>query len=440
MLHRSLPLAAVLSLALAATAEERVLCSMPEGGALHSSGGPAVAFAKDGSRVAFVMRRGPKGREVFVPVTSSAKQAGEVEVGDEFEGAARPAVSDDGSRVAFSVGEGLGRPGQTWRLLVDGKLYVKEDWIGTPYFWPDSTDLIYWTQPEVKVHSDWETGGDYVLRVNKKPGEEWANARAFEPPSFSGDGKRAAFFAGSATETGLLMVTRQSQKHSYDKLGLPGKLALNHNGKEWALEVSGLREVVRDGSKTNVLSAWIRRGDDEVGLGFESAERPTFAPTGDRLACRVVEDDKYGAWIEGGRDPECVFDAVTELAWELGRAKREGLAFVAYVVEPGQGGAADRKRWFARCLDSKGKLLDGGVEWDAVRHVAFGPEGLAARDLVYTAKDGDGWHLVREREVKGSVEVTKSAAFDFIAAPVVADGQIAAGGQRGADFIWITLD
>lgn len=421
----------------APNAHERVICSLPTETTLYMNATPAVAFAKDGSRVAFVVRSPGKRGVESVPIFTELNRKGELElvVGDGYSFATTPAISDDTEHVAFVVGEAVGTKEESWRLLLDGKTYRKDDWIGAPEFWPGSDDLVFWTQPKVQRSSNGAQRGDCVLRVNKKGGAAWTWAETNRPMAFSADGERAAAITKDGEQTGIVFISPKRQKHTAIELYMPEQLALNHDGRVWALEESRTTAAEGDVDFARELRKVLRVGKSRVGEEYHSAEQPRFAPTGERLACMVAELDRRGVWLVGGAEPVFDFVDIEEIVWERGAPGREGLAFVGRLESEV---TAERVAVFA--MNAAGELLDGGPEWQAVRGLVVGPGGVAERDFVFAGRKAGRWHLVRTRLVDGQLATTQSAALDFVDRPVLTETGCAAGGVRGSEFIWLTLD
>lgn len=426
---------------------ERLICSMPEEGKLLKMSVPAVAWSPDGTRAAFVMMMMGKKKNRVVLFSTSVDRRGKVKMEDhgEFALGTIPVFSDDGSSFACVFGDDIGEKSEAWRLIVDGKTYRKDDWIGTPSFWPGTTDLIFWTQPDVRLDGMNYYGGDYVLRINKKPGDEWMSAEAYRPMAFSRDGSVAASLVSTIKGAGVLHITPKKQTFESVQAYLPRKLVLNHDGSVVAFEEFRLERGANDLSDPPVERYSIRKGDKRYGAGHHSAEMPEFAPTGDGIAFKVAKRDKWALAIEGVDTTHFDWDDIVEIAWESGTPGAESLAFIGRINDSTESPPEGDPTWkpkftdVVKCVNNQGVELEGGTQWDEVRGLVLAPGGASTRNLAYAARRGTEWFLVHESLLDGTTTIKQSLAFDYVGKPVLTEAGWAAGAIRAREIYWITI-
>lgn len=429
--------------------EPLVLAQLPDEYELEGEGVDFVTWAPDGSRVAWVAR---KGGESFPMWTEAA----EVRSGETYTYINRPAFSDDGAHVAFRVGNTLSKSKERWSVLLDGKPEGKEDWIGSVRFWPGTDDLVYWTQPGARLGKEgFYEGGSYLLRVGKKKGKKWSDAGVSAPMAFAADGSRGAQLVSKGSGWSVLLVDPKKQTADRNLHVFAKGLELAADGETWALAEmrsgAGGGFGARSGEGGPREFAWtVRRGEEKIGEQFRSADSPVFGPTEARLAFRARGEKGYGVVIEGSEAAELTFGFVTEIVWEPPGGKipagSEGLAFV--VIDggeerraPGGFSAGEPEGGEARviCLDGAGAQLPGGRPFLEIRDLVVAPGGASERNLAYRARDDKGWHLVHEWFVGDTPNVHISKVFDALGPPVFIDGKFAAGALLGRELLWVTV-
>ncbi len=426
---------------------ERLIVSMPKEGQPLKMSVPAVAWSKDGTRVVFLMMMMGKKKNRVVPFSTSVDRKGKVKLEDhgEYSLGSIPVFSDDGSSFALVVGEDIGEKNEAWRLIVDGKTYRKDDWVGSPAFWPGTNDVVFWTQPDVRQDGVNYYGGDYVLRINKKPGEEWMSADAYRSITFSTDGSVGAALVSTIKGAGVLRVTPKKQAFESMPASLPRNLVLNHDGSAYAFEEYRLTRGANDLSDPPVERYLIRRGAKTIGAEHHSAEMPVFAPSGERLAYKVAKRDKWALAIEGIDSTRFEWDAIGEIVWEKGEPGAEGLAYIGRIVDkseaPPENDPAFKPKTtdVVKCVNGQGVELDGGTEWDEVRHFVLAPGGASSRNLAYAARRGAEWFLVYETMSEGKSTIKQSMGFDYVGQPVPTATGWAAGAIREREIYWIEI-
>jgi len=367
----------------------------------------------------------------------------------------KPVFSDDSAHVAFSAGKAVSKKKETWSVLLDGKSLGKEDWIGPVAFLPGTDTPVYWTQPGAKLDRNGAySGGAYVLRVGKKKGKKWKGMGSLLSLSFARDGSVVGSLAPDGTGWTVLLATKKKQKNEERLVNFSSGLTLSADGKAWAFG-----ELVMDVTSDPATwdppgippSRWnVRRGEEAVGMEFQSADMPVFAPTGERLAFRVMGKDGMGVVIEGVPAAAIDHDYVSKIVWEEPgngvAAGDEGLAFIAIATDEDLGASPVRGisapiegKFSVVTLDGVGALKKGGQPFDGIADLVIATGGATRRNLAYRARDGFDWILVHEWLDDEGLHMSRSKPYRAVGAPVFTPTGVAAGVYKDGEFSWLEL-
>lgn len=459
MLHSLLALALCAPLQEPPAATETLLGRLPEGAQLFAAPGesyparttvigevgPSLAFAPSGDRVAYQVVADDAHAAPVECFVSGPDRRGKLDVDElgAFDFAKRPFFSADGDALAMLACDRKGRHNEgwdlfEWRLVLEGKTYVKEDALGAAAFFPGRTDIACWTWPDSHDLGGGKWPGA-VLRVNKKPYDTWESA---EQDILVPAGKDLATVVMVDGYTNLLFVRAKGKPEVGPRLDrVPrGAWVFDAQRKAWAGTIRRGTPAPGDTHKGFRETFEALFNGEPVGASYHSVEAPTFAPSSDALAFRVAMSDAWGAWIVGGEEPQLDFGEVRELVWEEGSKGREGLAFLAR-TDASEDASEAASTWSVHCLNAKGARIEREAPaWLEQRFLLVPPGGVEEGSFVYTARDADGWHLVHEWRADGAVQTRVSAAYDYVDAPVATKTGFAAGALRGDELLWIALD
>ncbi|MBI4880194.1 MAG: PD40 domain-containing protein [Planctomycetes bacterium] len=392
---------------------DRLLVRAPAGVAAT----PAIAFAPDGTRVAYVGTKDGKS----VPVVGE-------DIGDAFDFVDPPVFAPSSAQVAFRAGKRVSSKSEKWWILLDGKKTAQNDWIGALSWSPDGKRLAYWTQPGARIGADGAyTGGDLVLVIDGKKGAKWADADALSPPVWSADSKVVASTAMKGGEWHVLLDDKSVAKGVCLK-----EVTLSANGKRYAF--SRLRLPARSASGPGApppVMTW-----EVVGLGgtlgarYESAGTPAISPNGAKVAFKAAQGGKVGLAVDD-EPARLEWDFVSGASWSNDGKHLACAVATGCTVDP-TWLVTSEGDWSVKGGEWR-LLVDGeprGEPYDELRDLTFSDDGQL---LACRARKEGKWRIVCGDRA--------SDAFDLVGPPRFSqDGRLVGFGARlGDELLWRTL-
>lgn len=316
----------------------------------------------------------------------------------------RPAVSDDGSRVAFKA-----RDGERWVAVVDGKEAGSYAWLGRPVLAPGSR-VAYWARvedrllllldgqaapgspltartegpealpqvgqpvfsPDGKSLAFWKRLEDdrYLVVRDGKAGELFA---AVGEPVFSPDGRSIAYGGAAGPGADLDVMVEGGKKTSFlDPRPRPGAPAPGPQAIRnlWGARYMADGRLAWFARLANGRTCFVLGG--QASSEFDSVALSAVDATGRRIAFIAQEGERFAAVVDGQMGP--LYDTVTFLQFDPtgGRAVYTATRGSAtFVVEDGK----------------------EGERFDQVGWVRFSADGGT---LAYWARRGDSWFVVAD--------------------------------------------
>lgn len=408
------------------------IATLPSGSSIVKRHGLAVVWSPDGKRAAWVAERDGS----LMPMWTSKDG---LHFGATYDYVEVPTFSDDSAHVVFSVGDVDSTKKERWSLLVDGEVKGKYDWAGGAHFWPGSSELVYWTRPGARISKQgYLEGGSFVLQVGNRKGKKWSKADTTGPRGglvYARDGSRAVAAAAKGSNWSTVVVGVKGQSSVGLRVEVLRDLGISADGEQWAAAtVRPAPPGARPGGA--IVNRWlIRRGDEEIGGIYDSADMPTFAPSESRLAYRVKSHGKNAVVIEGGAAAQLLYAAITEIAWEpLGHSTGfmpgdEGLAFIGSIGPDPRAADPDASQWRVVRYNGAGEFISESEAFREVRDLTIAPGGVSSLNLAYCVRDRERgpWRLVREWVEDGDLRSAVSNGFDFMGPPIWTEDGFRAG-------------
>jgi hypothetical protein len=392
-----------------------------------------IAFAPDGSRVAF---QGVKGDKQFAVVDGV--------LGEAFDFVDAPVFGASADRLVFRVGNRISKKAEKWWLLSDGERIAESEWIGAPAWSPDGKRLAYWTQPGAKLDAKGERiGGGMVFVVDGKKGEKWRDADALTAPVWSDDSKHVATSALKNDEWCVLVDGKVVGTTSIftERMRAPGAppapqglrsaildFVFSPGGAHFAYSRLEPFEIQRGDVKSQAAT-WRVVYDEAPQMGeFEAAGSPTFSPDGKRFAYKVYSFAQGHGVVLDFKPPTYAAGPIAQLTFSPD-SKR-----FAYVIAKGADKPGDAKvsRSDERSMVG-GKwslVLDEAADertFDEIRDLTFSPD---SKRTAYRARQGDKWFIVSGRWSVGGDGELSAPHFS-------ADGlAVGYGSRQGSSLAW----
>jgi len=350
----SIPMMIAAAMACLATVQEsRKVDQVPEG---FDSVDGSLRFSADGSKVAYVVRKG-KDEEAY-PVIGHT-------VGKGFRSVDAPVIDASGQHVAFRT--------RTWKrsgdplcsVLFDGKELASAEWVGPIALSPTDGTPAFWTGLGHATEADGSL--DYspvVLVFGKKKSAKWQTADDVLAPQFTADGQRVFSVGTKDEDWGIMSLDRKGAEEK-ELGGHIVEVWLSPNGRELACTM--LDQSKGYPEKDELHKFFIQRRevpDDErtqdlLGREYDAAGGLVYDADGSHLAFRVLVGGDLGVSVDGAK-PASTFDFVDELTF----GPKGQVAYVA----------------------AKGCELDAGHGWQVLEDL---PEAEGGRWCVVQGHDGE---------------------------------------------------
>jgi len=209
-----------------------------------------------------------------------------------------PLFGGSGADVLFRVGNRVSKSKERWWILINGKEFGGEDWIGDPAFSPAGDCFVYWTKPGAKITS----GGAYnrvdqvfVLATRKgkswkrKKGAKWDDGGTIEPPAFHRGGEVVTTFVLDKDKWKLMVIDREKRgkEQTFGNFMSPMiSVAMNARGNAWAATNYGFGP--QGWTPEAGEARWsLICGERELGRAYDAAGLAVYSPKDDTLAYRV---------------------------------------------------------------------------------------------------------------------------------------------------------
>ncbi len=187
-----------------------------------------TTWAPSGDAVAFVDKRG---KYYHVVVNGVA--------GPKLEHADWPVFSETGKHIAYRAREG--DPGNyRWFIMHDGERQPSYSWVSEPAISHDGSMVAYWATenggaPSGGLHAS----GDYFVVYGKKKGPEYSGQSiSGTPPVISPDGKKVAYAAPEKLGQWHVVINKKPSRKSFS---IVGRVGFSRDGKYY-----GYPAVVKD--------------------------------------------------------------------------------------------------------------------------------------------------------------------------------------------------
>lgn len=403
--------------------DSTVLAKVPDGALVVEN---SLRFARNGSKVAFVIRKGAK----FRPVVDGT-------VGDEYDEVSAPVMDATGQHVAFRAMLLEHNKSARWILLYDGKSIASDDWIGEVALAPNDGTPAFWLSHGHVNNADGSLShGPMTLQFGKLKSKKWQGTEEQIPPCFTADGKWVFSVGTRGGDSNVVALDNKGKEVKYGQ-GLIAEAVVSADGKEYACSSIDYSKGDPKIARAYVFAVWreeVAPGPDALpehaSRGYASAGSPVFSPSGRELAYKIERGGQFGVVTNGSMDARYEFDFVDEICWSPDNGS------VAYLAGRGcklndhsgteilAGTRATGGKWIAVHGDERSS------EYDAAREPRCSRDG---KQFAYAACLEDKWRLV--------VGAKSSDACDDVAGLVWADDgkSVSYGCRQGDEITWRKL-
>jgi Tol biopolymer transport system component len=338
-----------------------------------------AAWTPDGSELAFSSGKDPYVRSRSLWRVAASKSAKPRRLAFASGGTYQPAVSRQGSRLAYVVGRfdsniwrvDLGEAGQKPGIPAKFISSTKPEFC--PAYSPDGKRIAFVSEqsgaPEVWV---WENDGSNSVQLTSFGGP------SIYGPQWSSGGESIVFHAMPGGKTDIYVISANG--------GAPRRLTSGPGHNKWPYWSRDGKWLYfnRVGGGTNDIWKMPTAGGEAVQITRNEADVPHESPNGKWLYYEKGYPSPVSVWrmpVAGGEETK-VLDSVISNTWTV---RKEGIYFIA---------AADKQGHSSICLHefATGKIRKiGMIERPVTLGMAVSPDG---RTLLYAQVDETGSDLM----------------------------------------------
>jgi WD40 repeat protein len=397
-----------------ALAQQRVLATLPAGGALSSA-----TFSPDGREI---ITAGGADGTARIWSAGSHRQLSVIKANSFLY---RALFSPDGTKI---VTVGVDGPAEIWSARTHQKLGVLTGSVGlySAAFSPDSKKIVTASQGDVRGHTTeiWSTRSYKKLGALTEPGADLVSGNDVYSAAFSPDGKEIV----TASADGIARIWSASSHKQLGVLTEPGSGQLN------SASFSPDGEEIITASNDGTARVWSAGSRKQLGVLTEPSDSPVnsavFSPDGKEIVT-ASEDGTARIWsatsyqqlfVLAGHNGFVQSAVFSPDGKEVVTASRDGTA----------------KLWTAAPLEQLGVLTEPGN--GPLHSAVFSPNG---REIVTASKDGAArtWSAGSYHEIRLLMEPTKGTndyyGKDIVSAVFSPGGnEIVTASRDGTAWIW----
>ncbi|QDU69661.1 PD40 domain-containing protein [Engelhardtia mirabilis] len=365
-----------------------------------------VTWSPDGTRVAYY---GEREGELYAILN-------EEPTGEQADLANAPVFSADGEHVVWSHAKSKRGGKEEWRIVVDDRLAAKADWAGLPAVSEDASTVAFWTRPGHEVDQQGISDmRDMVLVCAQRKGEryktvesdEYPSAAVIEAPSLIERGRRAAAPAFDGVRLVVAAVGGKRDELLFEATTFVVQTLLHGDKPRIAVVTWDWEATQPEGTPEGFRALRLEVDGRNLATNADAAGSPAFSADGKHVAFIYNRADKFGVGLDStllptGEHPITRVEPSPDgkqLAWI---AHPGGSLQVASWLTPQAGQVVmGGKALVVRAATKKSADPEAGPEFDHIGQLTYSPNGA---HLAYTARDGEGWHVVLDEERAGPFE------------------------------------